>query len=169
MYHCGFGAEYGGRILPLDLKTREAIRPIRRFGIRQSFPVKACWKVHYPSPRHQSSASFLVTGKHSYLDQTSPKLYDYATRIPWVFRITTLISMVNCHSEPVEEVKLIFDSALPMVSNCKISPAWIGNQERRNQFQINLLPLTWSFPERLLIPIMTLSLKELDDAPWKIQ
>jgi hypothetical protein len=56
-----------------------------------------------------------------------------------------------------------------MVSNCKISPAWIGNQERRNQFQINLLPLTWSFPERLLIPIMTLSLKELDDAPWKIQ
>jgi opacity protein-like surface antigen len=31
------------------------------------------------NPERGSSSSFLITGKHSYLDKTSPKLYDYAT------------------------------------------------------------------------------------------
>jgi len=80
----GFGAEYGGRISAIvDLKTRDGDKT--RFGGLVSaspFQVKALLEgpIIPFKPGHQSSASFLITGKHSYLDQTSPHLYDYATK-----------------------------------------------------------------------------------------
>lgn len=80
----GFSAEYGGRISAIvDLKTREGDKT--RFGGLVSaspFQVKAL--VEGPitpfNPERKSSSSFLITGKHSILDKTSPTLYDYATR-----------------------------------------------------------------------------------------
>jgi hypothetical protein len=80
----GFGAEYGGRISAIvDLKTREGDKT--RFGGLVSaspFQVKGLFEgpIIPFRPGHQSSASFLFTGKHSYLDKTSPHLYDYATK-----------------------------------------------------------------------------------------
>ena len=78
----GFSAEYGGRISAIvDIKTREGNR--KRFGGLVSaspFQVKGLFEgpVKKLSEEGGGSVSFLLTGKHSYLDQTSKALYSYA-------------------------------------------------------------------------------------------
>ncbi|RMF25885.1 MAG: TonB-dependent receptor, partial [Bacteroidetes bacterium] len=80
----GFNAEYGGRISAIvDIKTREGNK--RRFsGTVSGNPFQT--KVLFEGPLKKldesgrgGSTSFILTGKHSYLDKTSPKLYSYAT------------------------------------------------------------------------------------------
>ncbi len=78
----GFSAEYGGRVSAIvDITTREG--NMKRFGgtvgvnpfqtnILLEGPLK---KLTEDSP---TSASFLITGKRGYLDQTSKTLYPYA-------------------------------------------------------------------------------------------
>jgi hypothetical protein len=84
VYTGGFGAEYGGRISAIvDLKTREGDKT-RFGGLVSASPFQVKGLLEGPiipfKPGQQSSASFLFTGKHSYLDQTSKRLYDYATK-----------------------------------------------------------------------------------------
>jgi hypothetical protein len=79
----GFSAEYGGRISAIvDLKTREGDRS-RYGGLVSASPFQVKGLLEGPiipfDPEKEGSASFLLTGKHSYLDKTSPDLYDYAT------------------------------------------------------------------------------------------
>ncbi len=79
----GFGAEYGGRISAIvDLKTREGDKT-RYGGLVSASPFQVKGLFEGPiipfSPDKEASASFLLTGKHSYLDKTSPWLYNYAT------------------------------------------------------------------------------------------
>ncbi|HUR30872.1 MAG TPA: TonB-dependent receptor, partial [Saprospiraceae bacterium] len=79
----GFSAEYGGRISAIvDMKTREGDRS-RYGGLVSASPFQVKGLLEGPiipfDPAKEGSASFLLTGKHSYLDKTSPKLYDYAT------------------------------------------------------------------------------------------
>lgn len=79
----GFSAEYGGRISAIvDMKTREGDRS-RFGGLVSASPFQVKGLLEGPiipfDPAKEGSASFLLTGKHSYLDKTSPKLYDYAT------------------------------------------------------------------------------------------
>ncbi|HJW27938.1 MAG TPA: carboxypeptidase-like regulatory domain-containing protein [Saprospiraceae bacterium] len=80
----GFGAEYGGRISAIvDLKTRDGDKT-RFGGLVSASPFQVKGLLEGPiipfDTKKESSASFLLTGKHSYLDETSPKLYDYATK-----------------------------------------------------------------------------------------
>ncbi len=80
----GFGAEHGGRISAIvDLKTRDGDKT-RYGGLVSASPFQVKGLLEGPiipfKPENQASASFLLTGKHSYLDKTSPKLYDYATK-----------------------------------------------------------------------------------------
>ncbi len=79
----GFGAEYGGRISAIvDLKTREGDRS-RYGGLVSASPFQVKGLLEGPiikfNPDKEASASFLLTGKHSFLDKTSPTLYKYAT------------------------------------------------------------------------------------------
>ncbi|MEO5907298.1 MAG: carboxypeptidase-like regulatory domain-containing protein [Saprospiraceae bacterium] len=79
----GFSAEYGGRISAIvDMKTREGDRS-RYGGLVSASPFQVKGLLEGPiipfDPNKEGSASFLLTGKHSLLDQTSPTLYDYAT------------------------------------------------------------------------------------------
>ena len=79
----GFGAEYGGRISAVvDLKTREG-NLSRYGGLVSVSPFQAKFLFEGPilkfDPDREGSASFLFTGKHSYLDQTSKDLYSYAS------------------------------------------------------------------------------------------
>ncbi len=79
----GFGAEFGGRVSAIvDLKTREGDKT-RYGGLISASPFQVKGLFEGPiipfDPQRDASASFLFTGKHSYLDQTSPQLYDYAT------------------------------------------------------------------------------------------
>lgn len=80
----GFNAEHGGRISAIvDIKTREGNR--KQFsGQVSASPFQS--KVLFEGPIKKlrddgsgGSTSFLITGKHSYLDQTSKVLYRYAT------------------------------------------------------------------------------------------
>lgn len=79
----GFNAEYGGRISAVvDVKTRTGNK--RRFsGLVSASPFQA--KALFEGPLAPladdgkgGSISFLLTGKHSYLDQSSRLFYDYA-------------------------------------------------------------------------------------------
>lgn len=79
----GFNAEYGGRISAIvDLKTREGNKK-RLSGSIAANPFQAKVLLEGPLVKLQdtqgSSLSFLLTGKHSYIDETSPALYAYAT------------------------------------------------------------------------------------------
>lgn len=79
----GFNAEYGGRISAIvDIKTREGNKK-RMSGLVSASPFQGKALLEGPikafDPEKGSSASFLITGKHSWLDQTSKALYSYAT------------------------------------------------------------------------------------------
>ena len=79
----GFGAEYGGRVSAIvDLKTRDGDKS-RYGGLVSASPFQVKGLLEGPiipfRPDRDASASFLVTAKHSYLDQTSKTLYDYAS------------------------------------------------------------------------------------------
>jgi hypothetical protein len=79
----GFSAEYGGRISAIvDLKTREGDKT-RFGGLVSASPFQLKGLVEGPitpfNPESKASSSFLITGKHSILDQTSQGLYDYAS------------------------------------------------------------------------------------------
>lgn len=78
----GFGAEYGGRISAIvDMKTREGNKT-RYGGLVSASPFMAKALIEGPiikfNTTSNSSTSFLLTGKKSYIDQTSKKLYKYA-------------------------------------------------------------------------------------------
>ncbi|MCB0634452.1 MAG: TonB-dependent receptor [Saprospiraceae bacterium] len=79
----GFNAEYGGRISAIvDIQTREGNK--QRFsGLVSASPFQAKALIEGPikklDPETGNSISFLFTAKHSYLSQTSPVLYPYAT------------------------------------------------------------------------------------------
>jgi hypothetical protein len=79
----GFNAEYGGRISAVvDIKTKEGNK--KRFsGLASASPFQGKLLLEGPIKKLNNetgaSISYLVTGKHSYLNQTSKVLYDYAT------------------------------------------------------------------------------------------
>lgn len=78
----GFNAEYGGRISAIvDIKTREGNK--KRFGGLVSVsPFIAKTLLEGPiiplKEGRGTSISYLITGKHSFIDQTSKALYPYA-------------------------------------------------------------------------------------------
>lgn len=78
----GFNADYGGRVSAVvDIKTRTGNQR-RLSGLVSASPFQAKALIEGPivplDPNTGSSVSFLLTGKHSYLDQTSKSLYAYA-------------------------------------------------------------------------------------------
>lgn len=78
----GFNAEHGGRVSAVvDIKTREGNK--KRFGGTLSAnPFQGKVLLEGPIVKLDeakgNSLSFMVTGKHSYIDKTSPNLYPYA-------------------------------------------------------------------------------------------
>jgi hypothetical protein len=78
----GFNAEYGGRISAIvDIKSRTGNQR-KLSGLVSASPFQAKALIEGPlkplDPETGNSISFLLTGKHSYLDQTSKQLYAYA-------------------------------------------------------------------------------------------
>ncbi|MEM7571600.1 MAG: TonB-dependent receptor [Bacteroidota bacterium] len=82
VYTGGFNAEYGGRISAIvDISTREGNKT-RFAGLVSGSPFQTKVLLEGPikplDPETGNSISFLVTGKHSYLAETSKRLYGYA-------------------------------------------------------------------------------------------
>lgn len=77
----GFNAEYGGRISAIvDLKTREGNKK-RYAGQVSANPFQGKILLEGPIKKFEEgggSSSFLLTAKQSYIDKTSPFLYEYA-------------------------------------------------------------------------------------------
>jgi hypothetical protein len=82
VYTGGYNSEYGGRISAVvDIKTREGNRK-RMSGLVSASPFQAKAMIEGPikplNNANGSSISFLFTGKHALIDQTSKSLYSYA-------------------------------------------------------------------------------------------
>ncbi len=98
----GFNAEHGGRISAVvDIKTREGNKK-RLSGLVSASPFQAKALLEGPIKKDDgdgNSVSFLLTGKHSYLDQTSKILYDYATD-------TTFFSFAESDTTSLDDIGL---------------------------------------------------------------
>lgn len=83
VYTGGFNAEYGGRISAIvDIKTREGDK--KKFGgLVSASPFQSKILLEGPIKKLKEegggSTSFLLTAKHSYLNESSKLFYDYAT------------------------------------------------------------------------------------------
>lgn len=91
VYAGGFGAEYGGRISSImDVKTRDGNK--KRFaGKISANPFTSKLLLEGPIKKSKveggGDASFVISGKTSYLDQTSKQLYSYVNEngLPYSF------------------------------------------------------------------------------------
>lgn len=77
----GFNAEYGGRVSAIvDINTREGNKT-RFAGLVSANPFQAKTVLEGPLKKFkegEGSVSFLLTAKHSYINETSPIFYSYA-------------------------------------------------------------------------------------------
>jgi hypothetical protein len=89
----GFNAEYGGRVSAIvDIKTREGNKSkLSGYGSISPFMGKILLETPLTKfEQGKGSSSFLITGKKSFIDQTSKSLYKYAiendsTGLPFSF------------------------------------------------------------------------------------
>jgi hypothetical protein len=107
----GFGAKYGGRISAVvDIQTREGNR--KRFGgivSANPFQTKALVEgpiIRLKDDNEGTSVSFLLTGKHSYIDRTSPKLYSYADSSGLPYNFTDLYGKISLNSSNGSKVNV---------------------------------------------------------------
>ena len=96
VYTGGFNAEYGSRISAIvDIKTREGNKK-KLSGLVSASPFQAKALIEGPivpiKEDGAGSVSFILTGKHSYLDESSKIFYDYAVD-------TTFFSFAETDSE----------------------------------------------------------------------
>ena len=82
VYTGGFGAAYGGRSSAvIDIRTREAHKKRVTGNLTITpFVTSALLEIPIIKPKDENSPTLglILTGKHSYLRQVSPKLYSYA-------------------------------------------------------------------------------------------
>jgi len=102
VYSAGFGAEYGGRTSSImDISTRDGNK--KRMGGKFSastFGVKGTFEgpLVKLTDDGNTSASYIVSAKHSYLPQTSKVLYPYANSNGLPFHYTDLYAKTSINS-----------------------------------------------------------------------
>ncbi len=99
IYTGGFGAEYGGRISSvMDIRTRDGNkrRVSGNVGV-STFAANALIEGPLIKQTNEgnSSASFVLSAKHSYLDQSSKIFYDYIDEDGLPFKFTDLYGKVS--------------------------------------------------------------------------
>jgi len=169
----GFGAEYGGRISAIvDLKTREGDKT-RVGGLVSASPFMVKGLLEGPiipfKAGHQSSASFLLTGKHSYLDKTSPKLYDYATKdsLGLPYKFTDFYGKMSFRTGGGSKIDLFGFSFSDGVHLQNI--ASLGWKSGGGGINFKLIPSTSNLiiSGTIAYSDYTIELKEIDEAPRK--
>lgn len=98
IYSGGFNAEYGGRISSvMDIKTREGNK--QRFSGKvglSPFGARLLLEGPLKKPKEKGgSISYILTGKQSYLDQTSKLLYSYIDEDGLPFQYTDIYGKVS--------------------------------------------------------------------------
>ncbi len=167
----GFGAEYGGRISAVvDIKTKEGDK--KKFGgVVSASPFQAKVLVEGPIKKLKEegggSTSFLLTGKKSYLDQTSKALYSYASSdslgLPFSFQdVYGKVSMVAGNGSKLNLFGFNFTDGVnyPGIANLN----WVTNGAAAN---FNLIPPASSFTitGTFAFSNYNIKLQEADGAP----
>jgi len=102
VYSAGFGAEYGGRTSSImDITTRDGNKKRASGKISAStFGAKAMIEGPFKKLRENgnTSASYILSAKHSYLPQTSKVLYNYANPNGLPFYYTDVYGKVSINS-----------------------------------------------------------------------
>jgi len=102
VYSAGFGAEYGGRTSSImDITTRDGNKKRASGKISAStFGAKATLEGPFVKLKENgnTSASYIVSAKHSYLPQTSKVLYNYANPNGLPFYYTDVYGKVSINS-----------------------------------------------------------------------
>jgi hypothetical protein len=99
IYTGGFGAEYGGRISSImDITTRDGNK--RRYSGKVGFSTFAANALFEGPLKKQTndgkaSSSFLLSAKHSYLDESSKLLYGYIDEDGLPFSFTDLYGKIS--------------------------------------------------------------------------
>lgn len=102
VYTGGFNAEYGGRISSvMDITTRDGNK--KRLGGKVSastFGAKAMLEGPLLKAKDENSStlSYIVSGKTSYLDKTSPVLYPYADSAGLPFNFLDIYGKISLNS-----------------------------------------------------------------------
>jgi len=106
----GFSADYGGRVSAvIDITSRDGNK--KRFGgLVGANPFQANVLLEGPIVKLDedsgTSASFIVTGKHSYLEQTSKSLYSYIDSTGLPFSFTDVYGKVSLTSKTGSKLNL---------------------------------------------------------------
>lgn len=102
VYSAGFGAEYGGRTSSImDITTRDGNKKRASGKISAStFGAKAMIEGPFKKLKENgnTSASYILSAKHSYLPQTSKALYSYANPDGLPFYYTDVYGKVSINS-----------------------------------------------------------------------
>lgn len=110
VYSAGFGAEYGGRTSSvMDITTRDGNKKHLTGKISAStFGAKATLEgpLKKLTDDGNTSMSFLFSGKHSYLPQSSKLLYTYANKDGLPFNYTDLYGKVSLNSTSGSKLSL---------------------------------------------------------------
>ncbi len=168
-----FSAEYGGRISAVvDLKTREGDKT-RFGGLVSASPFQIKGLLEGPitpfNPERKGSSSFLVTGKHSILDKTSPVLYDYATKdslgLPYTYTdIYGKMSFLSGEGSKVDFFGFSFTDGVQLEDIAKLD--WVSGGGGLN---FKLIPGSSNMiiSGTLAYSKYDINLQEADDAPRK--
>lgn len=166
----GFGAEYGGRISAVvDIKTKEGNKK-RLSGVVSASPFQAKILLEGPIKKLKDdgggSTSFLLTGKRSYLDQTSKTLYTYAADslgLPFQFQdFYGKLSMVAGNGSKLNLFGFNFTDGVNFPGVAELS--WVTNGAAAN---FNLIPPASSFTitGTFAFSNYDIELREADGAP----
>lgn len=110
IYTGGYGAQYGGRISSImDITTKDGNKK-RLSGKVQASSFGAKTMLEGPIKKSSSlesgSSSFIVSAKHSYLNETSPVLYDYVDSSGLPYSFTDLYGKVSFNSSNGSKLNL---------------------------------------------------------------
>ncbi|MDI1356244.1 MAG: TonB-dependent receptor [bacterium] len=110
VYSAGFGAEYGGRTSSImDITTRDGNKKRVSGKVSAStFGAKAVLEGPFKklTENGNTSASYIISAKHSYLPQTSKVLYSYANPNGLPFYYTDLFAKASINSTGGSKVSL---------------------------------------------------------------
>jgi CarboxypepD_reg-like domain/TonB-dependent Receptor Plug Domain len=110
IYTGGFGAEYGGRISSImDITTRDGNKK-RMSGSVAVSPFLSKVLIEGPLKKQKDvnsgSSSFIISAKHSYLDQTSKEIYNYIDEDGLPYRFTDIYGKLSANGGNGSKINL---------------------------------------------------------------